>query len=409
MISLSDAQNLDSGDPLAHLRGAFCLPAGDVYLNGNSLGLLSAPAEAAIGAMIDQWKAKAGGAWMDPADAWFDYTERVSARLAAFVGAERGEVIATGSTTSNLHQLLATFYQPTPARPAILIDSLAFPSDAHAVQSHLRLHRLEPETHLRKVASRDGATIDEAAIEAMLQAPGVSMAILPAVVYGSGQLIDMPRITRAAKQAGVMLGWDCSHAIGAVPLNFGKLDCDFAFWCHYKYMNAGPGAVAGMYVNQRHLTANPGLAGWFGMDKSRQFLMQHTFEPAAGAGRFQVGSPHLLSLAALRGSLSLFDRSDIASLRSKSLALTEFLFRLIDERLAKHGAQIVTPREPHRRGGHVSIAHENAEQICKAIAAEGIVTDFRRPGIIRITPAAMYSTFEECFRAVEAIDVALQK
>lgn len=407
MIQLKDAQLLDQSDALAEFRAHFHIPPGTVYLNGNSLGLLSKESESAVLAMLDQWKRQAGAAWMDPVNPWFDYTERLSARLAAFVGAQPDEVIATGSTTVNLHQLLASFYTPTPEKCGIVMDRLAFPSDAYAVQSHLGMRGVDAETHLHKVASLDGATILEDDIENALSRPGVALAVLPAVVYGSGQLIDMTRITAAARKAGVMIGWDCSHAVGAVPLDFGALGADFAFWCHYKYMNAGPGAVAGLWVNRKRPSVQPGLAGWFGMDKQRQFLMQHEFEPAMGAGRFQIGSPHLLSLAALSGSLDLFERAGMQKLRAKSLALTDFLFQLIAERLEKFGVRIVTPPEPARRGGHVAIDHADAERLCKAIAARGIVTDFRRPSILRITPAAMYNTFEDCYRAVVAIEVEL--
>jgi kynureninase len=403
MLTLQDAQARDRADELARLRGEFHIPPGVTYLNGNSLGLLSKPAETAVNAMLDQWKRRAGAAWMDATDPWFDYTERVSARLARFVGAQADEVIAVGSTSSNLHQLLSTFYHPTNRKFGILIDELAFPSDAYAVQSHLRVRGLDVNSHLRKVKSREGATLLEEDIEKLLAIEPIALAVLPAVVYGSGQLLDLQRLNRAARSAGVTVLWDCSHAVGAVPLNFSALGCELAFWCHYKYMNAGPGAVAGMYVNQKHLTAEPGIAGWFGMNKQRQFLMQHTFEPAAGAGRYQVGSPHLLSLAALNGSLALFERVDIQSLRAKSIALTDFLMNLIDERLKQHGVSIITPRDSHRRGGHVSISHPDAERLCKSLAEQNIIVDFRRPSIVRITPAAMYNSFEECFRVVEAM------
>lgn len=394
------AAALDAADPLARFRAEFHLPAGQIYLDGNSLGPLSRPADAAVRRVLDEWRALGIAGWTDAAAPWVSLCETISAQLAPLVGAAPDEICVTGSTTGNLHQLLVTLFDPTAPRRVILGDELNFPSDAHALASHLRLRGLEPATHHREVRSRDGRTLDEDDIVAAF-APDVQLAVLPAVLFTSGQLLDVARLTREAHARGIVVGFDCSHSIGAVPHTLAADGVDFAFWCSYKYLNAGPGAVGGLFLNRRHHARAPGLAGWWGVKLERRFAMSHTHEPAAGAAALHVGTPPLLSVAPLQGALELFAAAGgIAPLREKSLALTSWLIELADAHLAPLGFQVVTPREPARRGGHVSLAHPEAWRICQALKAADVVPDFRPPDVVRLAPAALYNSYGECLEAV---------
>ena len=398
----AQARRLDEADPLARFRGEFRLVPGQIYLDGNSLGLLGRRAEAATLAALDDWKHRGIGGWLAADPPWFTLAETLGARVAPLVGAAADEVVVTGSTTANLHQLLATFYQPSGTRTKILADALSFPSDLYAARSHLRSRGLDGGEHHKIVASDDGRTLDEGAIIAAMTEE-VALAILPAVVYRSGQLLDIERISRAGRERGVIVGWDCSHSVGAVPHHLGAWGADCAFWCSYKYLNGGPGAVGGLFVARRHFGRVPGLAGWFGMRKDRQFAMEATFEPADGAGGLQVGTPHILSMAPLGGALEVIEEAGIAAIRAKSLALTGFLRALVEAELGDFGVGIATPVEDHRRGGHVALTHPDAARLCRALIAAGVIPDYRPPDIVRLAPVALYTSFADVLAAVERL------
>jgi kynureninase len=395
----SAAAEHDAADELRPFRDRFYSAPGRIYLDGNSLGLLSTDAEAAILRVLTEWRELAVEGWTDGPEPWFTLAERLSETVAELVGAEAAAVSITGSTTGNLHQLLATLFTPNGRRRKILADSLAFPSDIYAIQSHLRLRGLDPETHLIFVPSRDKRTLDFADIDAAFTEE-IAVAVLPSVVYTSGQLLPMPRITAAARERDILLGWDCSHSIGAVPHQLDAWGADFAFWCHYKYLNAGPGAVGGLYLNRRHFGRLPGLAGWWGSQKERQFEMAHTFTPADGANALQIGTPHLLSLAPLQGALQIHREAGIERIRAKSLSLTAFLRRAVTAELAKFGFAFATPEPDEERGGHLALIHPEARQIAKALRRVNVVPDFRPPDILRLAPVALYTTFAECYEAV---------
>lgn len=404
---LEKAAALDRADALARWRAEFHVRPGEIYLDGNSLGLLCRPAEAAAVRALAEWRALGINGWTDATPPWVDLPETIAAQLAPLIGAAPDEICLTSSTTGNLHQLLATLFQPAAGRSVILGDQLNFSSDAHAITSHLRLRGLDPAKHYREVQSRDGRTLLEADIVAAF-APDVQLAVLPAVLFTSGQLLDVARLTRAARERGVRLVWDCSHSIGAVPHAFDADGVDAAFWCSYKYLNAGPGAVGGLYLNRRYFDRAPGLAGWWGVKLSRRFAMAHVHEPAAGAAALHVGTPHLLSLAPLGGALELFAAAGgIAPLRAKSLALTRFLMELIDAELAPLGFEVANPRNDAARGGHVALAHPEAWRICQALKAARVVPDFRPPGIVRLAPAALYNTFADCAEAVARLKTVM--
>jgi kynureninase len=405
-LGLDWARAQDRADPLAAVRARFRLPPGRVYLDGNSLGPASHDAEAQIAGVLDEWKRLGIDGWSAADRPWFAIGEELGALQAPLVGADPAEVVATGSTTVNLHALVATFYQPRPGRRTILADELNFPSDLYALRSQAELRGGE----LRLVPSRDGRTLDEDDLVAAI-ADDVALVLLPSVLYRSGQLLDVARLAAAANERGVPIGFDCSHSVGCVPHRLHEDGVDFAFWCGYKYLNGGPGALASLFVHRRHFGRPPALAGWWGSDKSRQFDMAPDMAPAAHAGAWQIGTPPVLAAAGLRGSLGLLAEVGIEAVRARSLALTGYLIHLVDARLAEHGFAVGTPRQPSRRGGHVAVEHAEAVRIAKALKARGIVPDFRPPspsaplgaGVIRLAPVALYNTFEELWRTAEAL------
>lgn len=397
--ALAEAHLLDTGDPLSRFRDLFYLLPNRVYLDGNSLGLLSRPAERALLRALDAWKCLGIEGWTDAEPPWFFFAEDLGRLLAPLIGAQSNEVIVTNSTTVNLHQLLSTLYDPASTRKTILADALNFPSDLYALQSHLRLRGYDPTDCLRLVGSSDGYTLrEEDLIEAMTE--DVQIAMFPAVLYASGQLLDTERLTREAHRRGLRIGFDCSHSIGAVPHRFDLQEPDFAFWCGYKYLCGGPGAAGGIYLNRRHFGKAPGLSGWFGSMKSAQFSMSPELTPANDAGALQIGTPNILSMAPLQGMLELFQEAGIKELRERSLRLTEFLMQLVDRELTAFGVTICTPREATKRGGHVALRHPEAPRLCKALRAAGVIPDFRPPDTIRLAPVPLYTTFTDCVVAI---------
>lgn len=400
--SKSYAQRLDQEDTLAGFREEFYLRAGSIYLDGNSLGLLSKRAERALLGMLESWRTHGIDGWMEGMAPWFYLSERLGEMTAPLVGANSAEVITTGSTTSNLHQLTATFYHPQGRRTKIVADELTFPSDIYALQSQLRLHGLDPDEHLIRVKSQDGRTLDEAdIIQSMTDE--VALVVLPSVLYRSGQLLDIKRLTAAARERDIPIGFDLCHSIGAIPHDLSAWGVDFAFWCNYKYLNSGPGSVAGLFVHRKHFGHLPGLAGWFSSHKGVQFDMEHHLTPAEDAGAFQIGTPHVLSAAPLWGSLEMFEEAGIHRLREKSLGLTRYLMDLISSELSGMGFTIGNPTEDARRGGHVCLIHEEAVRICKALKGNGVIPDFRAPDVIRLAPMALYTTFEEVWEALQRL------
>jgi kynureninase len=386
------AIELDQQDSLSHFKQEFYQPEGQIYMDGNSLGLMSKRAEAKLIELMDSWKAHGIDGWTEGEHPWFSLAEEMSARIAPLVGAKSHEVMVTGSITSNIHQMLATVFQPTSERFAILVDELNFPSDIYAVESHLRLRGLDPATAMRKVKSRDGYTLELHDIVSEMT-EDVALVLLPSVLYRSGQLLPVQEITRAAHERGILAGFDLAHSIGAMPHELHADGVDFAVWCHYKYMNSGPGGTGGLYIHERHHRLMPGNAGWFGSDKAKQFDMDHQFSKAEGAGAYQIGTPNIFSMAPLLGSIELFEEAGIVAIREKSLQLTAFLRQLIAKRLPE--LIDVTPVEDAGRGGHIALAHPEAARICKALKEAGVVPDFRAPNIIRLAPVAFYTSFSD--------------
>ncbi|WP_114571358.1 kynureninase [Exiguobacterium flavidum] len=396
------ANELDLVDPLADYREEFYLRPGTIYMDGNSLGLLSKRAEQSLLESLADWRELGIDGWMQGRHPWFTLSEELAALNAPLVGGRPEEVMVTGSTTVNLHQLVSTFYHPHGKRTKILADSLTFPSDIYGLQSQIRLRGLDPAEHLVQVESRDGRFLDEEdIIEAMT--PDVALIVLPTVLYRSGQILDMERLTAEAHARGILIGFDGCHSVGAIPHEFHDWGVDFAYWCNYKHLNGGPGSVGGLFVHERHFGTYPGLSGWFGSRKDKQFDMDHSMTPAEDAGAYQIGTPHVLSLAPQIGALKMFKEAGIDRVRAKSLQLTQYMMDLIDEELEGFGFVIGNPREDDKRGAHISLEHPEAARICKALKENGVIPDFRAPNIIRLAPVALYNTYADVYDVVSLL------
>lgn len=403
---MATAKQLDEKDLLRDFRDEFYMADGQIYMDGNSLGLMSKRAEEKLLGLMDSWKNFGIDGWTEGDTPWFTLAEEMSSRIAPFVGAEANEVMVTGSITSNIHQMLSTLYQPTPERSVVLVDDLNFPSDIYAVESHIRLRGLDPAIAMRKITSRDGYTLElEDVLEQLTE--DVAIVLLPSVLYRSGQLLDIKAITEAAHNKGILVGFDLAHSIGAMPHQLHGDGVDFAVWCHYKYMNSGPGGTGGLYIHERHHHLLPGNAGWFGSDKAKQFDMDHEFVKAEGAGAYQIGTPNIFSMAPLLGSIEIFEEADIVKVREKSLELTTLLRRGLAEKLPE--LIDVTPKRNEERGGHIALSHPEAARICKALKAGGVVPDFRAPNIIRLAPVALYTSFEDVERTVDILKTIMDQ
>ncbi|MGH8042568.1 MAG: kynureninase [Rudaea sp.] len=410
----ADARARDVADPLAGFRDEFLIPphAGgrQVYLCGNSLGLQPRSVRSALTDELDDWAALAVEAHFRGKHPWMPYHEEVRAHLAELVGAQAGEVVAMNSLTVNLHLMMVSFYRPTRERYAILIEQDAFPSDRYAVESQIRYHGYDPATALVEVeADTDEGTISLAAIERVLDQHGarIALALLPSVQYRTGQAFDLAAITRMAQAKDCVVGFDLAHAAGNVPLQLHDAGADFAIWCSYKYLNSGPGAVAGCFVHERHARTDlPRFAGWWGHDQSTRFQMGANFVPTPGADGWQLSNPPILALAPLRVSLEIFHRAGMTRLRAKSISLTGYLDALIRAHLDGL-LDIVTPREAEHRGCQLSLRvkgpRERGRALFEYLSASGIIGDWREPNTIRIAPTPLYNRHMDCLRFVRAV------
>lgn len=400
------ALKLDSQDSLSKFRDRFYIPENEtIYLDGNSLGLSSKDAELSILRVIDEWKKMGIRGWFESEKPWYHFGERLGAMMAPLVGAKPEEVIATGTTTVNLHSLVSTFYQPQEKKTKILANELEFPTDIYALKSQILLKGLNPIDHLVRVPSEDGRTLNEDTIvESMTD--DIALILLSSALYRSGQLLDIPYLTQEAHKRNIPIGWDCCHSVGALPHFLHDWDVDFAFWCSYKYLNSGPGSTAFLYINNKHFQKLPGLTGWFGYVKEKQFEMSHDFEHAKSAGGWQMSSSNIFCSAPIEGSLKIHLEAGIDNIRKKSLKMTSYLIYLIDEILSNspYNFRVGTPRDPEKRTGHVALEHdEHAFKINKLLMKQNIVTDFRYPNVIRIAPIALYNTYHEVWKAIQII------
>ena len=387
---------------LASRRELFYIRPGQIYMDGNSLGLCSKGAERTVLRALEDWKKYGIGIWTGAETDYFLYYESIGAKLARLINARPEEVTVCASTTLNIHQCVATFWKPDARRYKIVVDELNFPTDRYAVTSQIAQRGLVPDEVLKVVPSRDGKTL---AMEDILAAltEDVSLVLLPSVLYRSAQLLDMAAITRAAHERGIICGFDLCHSIGAVDHDMEAVGCDFAVWCNYKYLSGGPGATAGLYVNRRHFERGPGLAGWWGNRNDTQFELRPEFEHAMNAGGWQTGTSPILSMAAVDGALDAYEGLTMAQVRARSLELTRYLMYLIDTELEGYGFTIGNPREDAVRGGHVALEHADAVRINEALKAAQVVPDFRYPNVIRLAPSPLYTSFEEVWELVRRL------
>jgi kynureninase len=407
---------LDAADPLRAIRSEFLLPrhgAGEqLYFCGNSLGLQPRGARARVQEVLDKWANEAVEGHFTGPTQWLTYHELVREPLAKIVGALPSEVVAMNTLTVNLHLLMAGFYRPTRERPAILIEAGAFPTDRYAVESQIRFHGFDPATDLIEVPpDDDDGLISMAAVERAIGEHGRRLALVlwPGVQYRTGQVFDPAGIARLARAQGAAVGFDLAHSVGNVPLRLHDSGADFAVWCHYKYLNAGPGAVAGAFVHERHATADlPRFAGWWGHRRDTRFRMAPHFEPAPGAEGWQLSNPPVLGIAPLLASLDVVEKAGgITALRAKSERLTGFLDALIRARIGDT-LRIVTPSDPAQRGCQLSLrvagGRERGRELFDYLMSIGIVGDWREPDVIRISPAPLYNRFMDAYRFVEEVE-----
>lgn len=402
-LDLAFAQEMDEKDPLKHFKQRFYLDDEELYFDGNSLGACSMDAENALLDMIALWKKEKILLWNIEDGKYFKYPQYLGSLFAPLVNAEPNEVTVTNSVTMNIHQALSTFYKPTEKRYKILVDDLNFPTDIHAVKSQIKLHGLNPEDALVVVKSRDGRTLEEADIIHAFD-EDIAVALLPSLLYRSAQLLDIDAVTKAAHAKGILIGWDLSHSIGSVPHDFKNANPDFAVWCTYKHISAGPGSSAALYINKKHFGTEPGMAGWHGNKKATLFQLSHDHDPESDADAWLTGTPNMLSMAPLEGMLKLFHEAGMDKIRKKSLDLTDYLIFLIEEKLSTYGFANGTPIPHERRGGHVALEHEEAYRICLALKDRNVVPDFREPNVIRLAPVALYTSFEDVHKVVGILE-----
>ena len=404
------ALQLDREDPLRQFREKFHLPRGKngrplIYFAGNSLGLMPKSARQIVEEEVDNWARLGVDAHHATGTPWYSYHEALREPTARLVGAKPIEVICMNSLTVNIHLMMATFYRPTKSRFKILMEDPAFPSDTYAIKTQIVHHGLDPKDALILARPRKGEfTIRTEDIVDLINkhADQLAVVVFGGVNFFTGQLFDIEKITAAAQNRGVVAGFDLAHAIGNAPLSLHDWNVDFAVWCSYKYLNAGPGAVAGAFVHERHATNTslPRLAGWFGNDPNTRFRLhlEPEFIPVPSADGWQISNPPILSMAPLRASLAIFDKAGgIDPLRAKSIKLTGYLEFLLTE-IGSKQFSIITPRDSSAHGCQLSIvAHEHPKGLHNELIAE-VKCDFREPNVIRVAPTPLYNTFHEVWR-----------
>ncbi len=418
-LTISEAKSLDSSDPLRSYREMFHIPKWNkqdcIYLTGNSLGLQPKGAKKAVLQELEDWKVLGVEGHFKAKNPWMPYHEFFSQSIARLCGSLPEEVVSMGSLTANLHFAFASFYRPTKDRQMILCEKKAFPSDRYAIVSQLELHGYG-ENELIEVAGSDksGVPDDDEILKAIEKyGDQISVLLIGGVNYFTGRLYDIKKITEAAKIKGINVGWDLAHAMGNTPLSLNKWNVDFAAWCTYKYLNAGPGSTAGLFIHKKHHEKNlPKYAGWWGHNKSSRFKMGTRFDPIKTAEAWQVSNAPVLSMASLRASLDIFDLVPFEQLRNKSLLLSNKLIQMLDDIKNKTGEEIeiITPREDSKRGGQVSVHFVNRDRVFfEKISNLGVFADWREPGTIRMAIAPLYNSFEDISRLEKVIYESLEK
>jgi kynureninase len=415
--SLDHARDLDRADPLNSFRSQFHIPkmaSGEdqIYLAGNSLGLQPRRTADYVNEFLRDWASMGVRGHFEGPHPWLPYHEFLTSGLADLVGAGRHEVVAMNSLTVNLHLMLATLYQPSPARCKILIEEHAFPSDAYAVDTHVRFRSYDPRDVVVKVAPRPGEALlrQENLLEAIdRHGEKLALILLPAVQYYTGQVLPIAEIVRRAHAVGAIVGFDLAHAIGNIPLSLHEWGADFAVWCSYKYLNSGAGSVGGCFLHELHgrNVELPRLGGWWGHDKATRFQMGTDFHPIPTVEGWQLSNPPILSLAAIRASLDVFaSAGGMTPLRRKSEQLTAYLEQLLMSSRGKP-VTIITPADPKQRGCQLSLTVQSGrlsgKQLQQQLDSARIACDWREPNVIRVAPTPLYNSFEDVFRFVQIL------
>lgn len=409
---LDRARSLDAADPLSIHRAAFAVPDGPdgqpcAYLCGNSLGLQPITARAEVDTVMRNWAELGVDGHFDGDRSWYRYDEPIAAQMSDLVGAGRSEVAIMGTLTNNLHLLMASFYRPRKGRAKIVVEAGAFPSDRYAVASQIAWHGFDVERDLIELPGDASGHVHPEELGEVLDRIGheVALVMLGGVNYYTGHVLDVAALAERCRRADVMFGVDLAHAAGNVELALHEWGVDFAAWCTYKYLNAGPGSIAAVYVHDKH-GLDPGvprLAGWWGNDPERRFEMdvERSFVPRPGADGWKVSNPPILSMAPLRASLDRFMAAGgMAPLREQSMRLTAYFEELI---APVSGLKILTPADPERRGAQLSLRCDDAGGLQRDLAERGIITDHRRPDVVRVAPAPLYNSYEDVWRAAVAI------
>lgn len=409
---------MDADDPLRFFRERFYMPklAGRdnlIYFTGNSLGLQPKTTRGYVDQELTDWETLGVEGHMHAEHPWLPYHEFLTEQMARVIGAKPVETVVMNSLTVNLHLLMVSFYRPAGRRCKIVIERGAFPSDQYAVESQIRFHGLDPHECRMELTPREGeATLrtDDIVEAIRAQADEIALVLLGGVNYYTGQAFEMGRITEAGHSAGAVVGFDLAHAAGNLELQMHDWNVDFAAWCSYKYLNAGPGAVAGCFIHERHARSFnlPRFAGWWGHDKETRFLMGPEYVPIPGAEGWQISNPPILQMAALRASLEIFDEAGMGALREKSVRLTGYLEFLLGQ-ISDERISVITPRDPAQRGCQLSIRVKDADKtLFEAITARGVLADWREPDVIRVAPVPLYNTFEDVYKFVQILKDCLR-
>jgi kynureninase len=408
--NLAYAQDQDKKDSLAAYRDQFHIPKDDngsdwLYFTGNSLGLQPKQTQAYIQQELDDWAKYGVEGHFEAKNPWMPYHEFLTETMAKVVGAKNSEVVVMNTLTTNLHMLMVSFYRPTAKKFKIVIESDAFPSDRYAVQSQLKFHGFDPEEGLVEWKPRKGEELLQIEdLEKILEEHGdeIALLLIGGVNYYTGQFLDLKRIAQIGHSKECVVGIDLAHGAGNIEANLHDSGVDFAAWCTYKYLNSGPGSLAGLFVHERHQHNRdlPRFAGWWNHNKDTRFNMRQPFDVMPGAEGWQLSNPPILSMAAIRSSLDMFKEVGMSALREKSERLTGYFEFLLDS-LDSEQIKIITPRDPKRRGCQLSIQVKNADKsLHKKLTENNIITDWREPDVIRCAPVPLYNTYEDVYRMV---------
>lgn len=406
------AVHFDSQDELAPFKKQFHFPKFNdtdaIYFCGNSLGLQPLHTKDAVLQELEDWKNLAINGFSKAKNPWLYYQEYLKPSMAKIVGCLEHEVTVMNTLTVNLHLLLLTFYKPTPTRFKILMEAGAFPSDQYAMETLVKHYGLKPNDCIVEIAPLPNAkTLSTAQIVEAIHEhkDSLAMVMFSGIQYYTGQLFDMATITNAAHKVGAICGFDLAHAVGNVPMHLHDWEVDFACWCSYKYLNGGPGAVGGLYVHEKYSTNTHlnRLAGWWGNDEAIRFKMEKGFVPKANASGWNISTAQVLNMVGLKASLEIFDATTMEKLRSKSIALTNYLQQGLHQ-IPNLQFEIITPANTHERGAQLSLYFtQNGKAIFEALSSKGIVVDYREPGVIRVAPTPLYCSFYDVFRFLEIV------